>query len=221
MASGRVRGWRVALDRLRLGAEPGNPNHREAERLGLDRLDRRAAGWAGFASQPGFGRGFLRRAESRGSVGPEHFGCGFDICQRRGCACDTSRLSNRASSRRDYHCCDCDGNSLFGLVRWGNSPRRGVPGAIAVAKLVGCCRAIFPSVGAEDFANSKPGHSQVPIARSIAVAKPVKFTRSVSLASRCGPFTAAFRKAVAQAISSTSTTAVPQPVRSAGESMGL
>ena len=145
----------MALDGLRLGAEPGNTNQREAEHLGLDRLDRRGPGWAGFASQPGFGRGLLRRGESRGSVGPQQLGCGFDICQRRGCACDTSRLSNRASPRRDYRCCDCDGNSLFGLVRWGIGPRRRIPGSVAVPELAGCCRAILPSVRPEDLANSK------------------------------------------------------------------
>ncbi len=218
MASGRVRGWRVALDGLRLGAEPGNPNQREAEHLGPDRLDRRGPGWAGFASQPGFGGGLLRRGESRGSVGPKQFGRGFDICQLRGCACDTSRLSNRASPRRDYRCCDCDGNSLFGLVRWGIGPRSRIPGSVAVPELAGCCRALLPGVGPEDLANSKPGHSRVSV--SIAVPKPVNVTRSVSVASGCGSVAKALSQTGPEGIPTSASTA-RRPVRSAGESVGL
>ena len=201
----------MALDRLRLGGIPGTASQRQADHLGLGGLGRRVPGRPGFSSQPLCCRRVLWRGESGCSVGSKQPRPGPDICQLRNCACHTTCLSNRASPRRGYRSCDRDSSPLFRLVRWRDGPRRGVPVAIAVTELAGSCRAIIAKFRAEDLANGEPGHSRV----SVAVPKPV------NVASRCGRFTAAFPKAGPQANSSTSLAAVPKPVRSASESVGL
>ena len=216
----------MAVDRHQVGVEPGNRNQREAEYLGVDRLDRRIPGRASLASQPRFCRVVFRRGESGGSVGPQHFGRGPDICQLRCCAGDTSRLSHCASPRRDHSGRDCDGSRLSWLVRWRDGPRRGIPCAIAVAGHAGSCGAVLPGDSAEGVANSKPRHCQLSIAFSVTVAKPIKLARSISDCSRCSPFATGIPQTGPRDASTTSTSAsaaaaVPQPLRSASVSVGL
>ena len=208
----------MALDRLRLGGIPGTASQRQADHLGLGGLGRRVPGRPGFSSQPLCCRRVLWRGESGCSVGSKQPRPGPDICQLRNCACHTTCLSNRASPRRGYRSCDRDSSPLFRLVRWRDGPRRRISGSVAVPELAGCCRALFPSVGPEDLANSKPGHSRVSV--SIAVPKPVNVTRSVSVAGSCGSFAKAHSQTGPEGIPTSASTA-RRPVRSAGESVGL